>query len=64
MKIWTDFHENEAKKKFFEEKKNQNGQFFKIANYEIFSRKFHRPVLELVGFIDKKPINVAQLMWL
>ena len=69
IQIWTDFHKNEAKKVFFFGEKNskwpifQNGRFSKSPILEIFSRKFHRPVLELVGFIDKKPINVAQPMW-
>ena len=66
IQIWTDFHENEAKKKFFFGEKNskwpifQNGRFSKSPILEIFSRKFHRSVLGLVGLIDAKPINVAQ----
>ena len=69
IQIWTDFHKNEAKKKiFFEEKTSkwpifQNGRFSKSPILEIFSRKFYRSVLGLVGLIDAKPINVAQLMW-
>ena len=58
-----------SKKKFFFEEKNskwpifQNGRFSKSPILEIFSRKFHRSVLGLVGLIDAKPINVAQPMW-
>ena len=69
IQIWTDFHKNEAKKKFFFEEKNskwpifQNGRFSKSSILEIFSPKFHRSVLGLVGLIDAKPINVAQPMW-
>ena len=69
IQIRTDFHKNEAKKKFFFEEKNskwpifQNRRFSKSPILEIFSRKFHRSVLGLVGLIDAKPINVAQPMW-
>ena len=70
IRICTDFHENEAKKKFFEEKIFkmadfskwpifQNGRFSKSPILEIFLRKFHRLVLGLVGLIDAKAINVA-----
>ena len=52
---------------FFLKKKNQNGWFFKMADFskwpffkmpilEIFSWKFHRLVLGLVGLIDEKAI--------
>ena len=34
MKIWTDFHENKAKKNFFFEKKIQNGRFSKMAIFQ------------------------------
>ena len=69
IQIWTDFHENEAKKKFLLKKKNskwpifQNRRFSKSPILEIFSRKFYRSVLGLVGLIDAKPINVAQPIW-
>ena len=42
IQIWTDFHENEAKKNFFLEKKKskmaifQKWPFFKIANSQNF----------------------------
>ena len=58
------------KKNFFFEEKNskwpifQNGRFSKSPILEIFSRKFLRSVLGLVGLIDAKPINVAQPIWL
>jgi hypothetical protein len=42
----------------------QNGRFSKSSILEMFSRKFHRSVLGLVGLIDAKPINVSQPMWL
>ena len=57
------------KKIFFFEEKNskwpifQNGRFSKSPILEIFSRKFHRSVLGLVGLIDAKAINVAQPIW-
>ena len=37
----TNLYENEAKKNFFEEKKNQNGRFFKMAVFQNsqFSKK-------------------------
>ena len=34
IQIWTDFHKNEAKKKFFLKKKIQNGRFFKMAVFQ------------------------------
>ncbi len=57
------------KKIFFEEKNSkwpifQNGRFSKLPILEIFSRKFHRLVLGLVGLIDAKGIDVAQPIWL
>ena len=69
IQIWTDFHENEAKKNFFWRKKSQmadfsKSSFFKIANSQIFLRKFLRLVLGLLGLIDAKAINVAQPIWL
>ena len=69
IRICTDFHENEAKKKFFFEEKNskwpifQNGRFLKSPILKIFLRKFYRSVLGLVELIDAKPINVAQPIW-
>ena len=72
IQIWTDFHENEAKKfkmadfskwPFFKMAVFQNGRFSKWPILEIFSRKFHRSVLGLVGLIDAKPINVSQPIW-
>ena len=69
IRICTDFHENEAKKNFFQGKKNskwpifQNRRFSKSPILEIFSQKFHRSVLGLVGLIDAKPIDVAQPIW-
>ena len=57
-----------SKKNFFEETNSkwpifQNRRFSKSPILEIFSRKFHRSVLGLVGLIDGKPINIAQPMW-
>ena len=40
IQIWTDFHENEAKKNFFLKKKIQNGRFFKIAIFQ--NRQFSK----------------------
>ena len=37
--------------------------FFKIANSQKFSRKFHRLVLGLVRLNDAKGINVTQPIW-
>ena len=64
IQIWTDFHENEAKKFFFKKKDSklpifQNGRFSKSPILEIFSRKFDRLVLGLVELTDPKAINVA-----
>ena len=39
IQIWTDYHENEAKKKKLK-KKIQNGRFFKIAVFQ--NRQFMR----------------------
>ena len=57
------------KKIFFLKKKNskwpifQNGRFSKSPILKIFSRKFHRLVLGLVGLIHVKGIDVAQPIW-
>ena len=64
----TDFHQNEAKKKFLK-KKLQNGRlkklrFSKSTILDIFSQKFHGLVLGLVVLIDAKGIDVAQPMCL
>jgi hypothetical protein len=55
---------------FFLKKKFQNGRFskwpfFKIAVFKIANsqKKFHGLVLGLVGLIDAKGIDVAQLIW-
>ena len=53
IQIWTDFHENEAKKKKFEEKNSkwpifQNGRFSKSPILEKKLRKFHGLVRVLV----------------
>ena len=50
------------KKNFLLKKKIQNGrlkttEFFKIANSQYFSRKFHGLDLGLVGLIDAKGIS-------
>ena len=59
IQIWTDFHENEAKKNskwpIF-----QNGHFSKPPILEIYLQNFHRLLLGLVGLIDAKGIDVAQ----
>ena len=62
------FMRMKQKKIFFEEKNSkwpifQNVRFSKSPILEIFSRKFHRSVLGLVGLIDAKGINVAQPIW-
>ena len=63
----TNFHGNEAKKKKFFEKKNQNGRlkksFSKSLILKKFSQKFHRLVLGFVGLNDAKGTDVAQRMW-
>ena len=64
IQIWTDFHENEAKKKIVLKKNIQHGRFSKLPILEIFLQKFHRSVLWLVGLIDAKAINLAQPIWL
>ena len=57
------------KQKKILEKKNskwlifQNGRFSKLPILKIFSRKFYRLVLGLVGLIDAKDIDVAQPIW-
>ena len=58
----TDFHGNEAKKKYFFWKM-ADSRFSKPPILEIFSRKFHGFGLWIVVFIDAKGINVAQLIW-
>ena len=69
MQIWTDFHENEAKKKFFFSKKkfkmadSKKAHFSKSPILKIFSQKFLRFVLGLVGLNDAKGIDVAQRIW-
>ena len=61
IQIWTDFHENEAKKKENSKLRIfQNGHFSKSPILKIFSPKFHRLVFGLVGLIDAKGIDVAQ----
>ena len=62
IQIWTDFHENEAKKKI------QNGRFSKspfskIANSQNFFAKAHRYLLGLEELIDAKGIDFAQPIW-
>ena len=64
----TNFHEDEAKKNFFFEKKNQNGRLKKrsfsiSANSQYFFQKFHGSVLGLVGLIDAKGIDGTQPIW-
>ena len=64
----TNFHEYEAKKKFFLKKKIQIGRlkkrsFSSSANCQYFSRKFHGLVLGLVELIFVKGIDVAQPIW-
>ena len=38
--------------------------FFKIANSQKFSQKFHRLVIGLVGLIDAKGTDLSQPIWL
>ena len=60
IRICTDFHENEAKKKiFFLKKKIQNGRFFKMAIFQKNCENFIDWSLGLVGLIDAKGIDVA-----
>ena len=65
----TDFHWNEAKKKIFFLKKkfkmadSEKAHFSKSPILKIFSRKFLRFVLGLVGLNDVKGIDVAQCIW-
>ena len=62
----TCFHENEAKKYFFFEKKNSKWPTKKKAHFpalpilNIFLRQFHGLVLWFVELIDAKGISVAQ----
>ena len=69
IRIFTDFHENEAKKNFFLKKKNskwmifQKGRFSKSPILEKKIPKFHRLVLGSVGLIDAKVIDVGQAIW-
>ena len=59
----TNFHWDEAKKKFMADSKKL--RFSTPPNLNIFSRKFQGLVLGLVvGLIDAKGINVAQPIWL
>ena len=44
-------------------KKFKMADFSKSPILEVFLRKFHRLVLGLVGLIDTKDIDVAQLIW-
>jgi hypothetical protein len=55
----TNFHQNDAKKKFFFAK------FFSKwpTQAESFLPKFYRLILGLVGLIDVKGIDVAQSIW-
>jgi hypothetical protein len=64
IQIWTDFHENEPKKKKSKWPIFQNGRFSKSPILKKISRKFHRLVLGLVRLIDVKGIDVAQPIWL
>ena len=65
----TNFHRNEANKKFFFRKKKikmadpKKVHFSKSPILKIFSRKFLRLVLGLVGLNDAKGIDVAQRIW-
>ena len=69
MYIWADFHGNEAKKIYFFWKKkfkmadSKKAHFSKSPILKIFSRKFLRFVLGLVGLNDAKGIDVAQCIW-
>ena len=61
----TDFHGDEAKKKFFlnQMADSKKLRFSKALVLNIFLRKFHRLVLGLVGLIDVKDIDVDQPIW-
>ena len=65
----TDFHGDQAKKKYFFCTKNskmsvfQNGRFLKSPILKIFCENFNGLVLGLVGLIDGKGIDVAQPIW-
>jgi hypothetical protein len=58
----TDFHGNEAKKKF-KMADSKKLRFSKPPILKKISWKFHGLVLGLVGFIDAKGIDVAQSIW-
>jgi hypothetical protein len=62
------FHGDEAKKKFLKKKSkmadSKKLSFSKSPILKIFLRKFHGLVLESVGLIDAKGIDVAQPKWL
>ena len=68
-KLWPFFIKMNQKPFFFFWKKkikmadSKKGHFPALPILDIFSWKFHRSVLGLVGLIDVKPINVAQPMW-
>ena len=65
IKIWADFHGNEAKKKFFFSKikfkmaDSKKAHFSESPILKNFSPKFLRWVLGLVGLNDVKGIDVA-----
>ena len=63
----TNFHGVEAKKFFFEKKikmaDSKKAHFSKLPTLNIFSGKFLRWVLGLVGLNDAKGIYVAQGIW-
>ena len=65
----TNFHGDEAKKKFFFRKKkfkmadSKKLSFSTSPKAEQFPTKFHGLVLGLVGLIDAKGINVTQPIW-
>ena len=67
-KLWHVFMGMKQKKIFFWKKNFQNSRqkkayFSKSPILEIFSRKFLRLVLGLVGLNDAKGIDVAQRIW-
>ena len=65
----TNFHEDEAKKKFFFRKKkfkmadSKKLSFSTLPKAEQFPPKFHGLVLGLVGLSDAKGIDFAQAIW-
>jgi len=65
---FADFHGNEANFFFFFKKKfkmadSKKAHFSKSPILKIFSRKFLRFALGLVGLNDVKGIDVAQCIW-